>query len=264
MHTSSDEIAVRPKAHLMVADLSAGYGGAPIVSGASASVGLGEIVTLVGPNGAGKSTFLKAIVGMIPAMDGRVVLEGEDVTNMRADHLAKRGVGYVPQVNDVFDTLTVADNLDMGGYLLARTDISDRVEAVLAIFPALKTMLKRTASKLSGGERKMLAMARVLMLQPRLLVLDEPTSNLSSELSTMLLEDHVQRLGHSGVAVLIVEQKALAALAISDWAYVMAAGSMKVSSNAKDLLERPDLGEVFLGRGGGEAISTAQSDKEGS
>jgi ABC-type branched-subunit amino acid transport system ATPase component len=263
MHTSSDDAGRRPKAHLVVEELTAGYGGAPIVSGASASVGLGEIVTLVGPNGAGKSTFLKAIVGMIPSMDGRVVLEGEDVTNMRADHLARRGVGYVPQVNDVFDTLTVADNLDMGGYLLARVEIPDRVEAVLAIFPALKTMLKRTASKLSGGERKMLAMARVLMLQPRLLVLDEPTSNLSSELSTMLLEDHVQRLGHSGVAVLIVEQKALAALAISDWAYVMAGGSMKLSSDAKELLARPDLGEVFLGRDGGEAVRTAQSEQGG-
>ena len=119
---------------------------------------------------------------------------------------------------------------------------------MLDVFPALKKMLKRTASKLSGGERKMLAMARVLMLEPRILVLDEPTSNLSSELSRMLLEEHVRRLGHSGTAVLIVEQKALAALTISDWAYVMAGGVMKVSSAAKDLLERKDIGEVFLGR----------------
>jgi ABC-type branched-subunit amino acid transport system ATPase component len=261
MPTSSDDAGGRPKAHLLVEDLSAGYGGAPIVNGASARVGLGEIVTLVGPNGAGKSTFLKAIVGMIPSIDGRVVLEGEDVTNMRADHLAKRGVGYVPQVRDVFDTLTVYDNLEMGGYLVARADIPARVEAVLAIFPALTRMLKRTASKLSGGERKMLAIARVLMLQPQLLVLDEPTSNLSSELSTMLLQDHVQRLGDSGVAVLIVEQKALAALAISDWAYVMAAGTMKYSSKAKELLARPDLGEVFLGRGGEEAVEALQNEK---
>lgn len=263
MRTSSDDAARRPKAYLMVEGLIAGYGGAPIVTGASAGVGLGEIVTLVGPNGAGKSTFLKAIVGMIPSMEGRVVLNGEDVTNLRADHLAKRGVGYVPQVRDVFDTLTVADNLEMGGYLLARTDIPARVEAVLAIFPALKTMLKRTASKLSGGERKMLAIARVLMLQPKLLVLDEPTSNLSSDLSTTLLQDHVQHLGDSGVAVLIVEQKALASLAISDWAYVMAAGSMKFSGNAKELLARPDLGEVFLGRGEGDAAEAAQDEKGG-
>jgi len=231
-----------------VENLSAGYGGAHIVHSASAGVGLGEIVTIVGPNGAGKSTFLKAIVGMIPAMSGSVRLAGEDVTNMRANQLARRGLGYVPQVNDVFDTLSVLDNLAMGGYLLSRSEVAGRTEAVLEIFPALKTMLKRTASKLSGGERKMLAMARVLMLQPRLLVLDEPTSNLSAELSRMLLEEHVLRLGKAGTALLIVEQKALAALTISDWAYVMAAGTMKVSSAASDLLARKDIGEVFLGR----------------
>ncbi len=113
MPTSSASEADRPKAHLQIENLTAGYGGAPIVNGASAAVGLGEIVTIVGPNGAGKSTLLKAVVGMIPAMSGRVLLAGEDVTNMRANNLARRGLGYVPQVNDVFDTLTVADNLEM-------------------------------------------------------------------------------------------------------------------------------------------------------
>jgi ABC-type branched-subunit amino acid transport system ATPase component len=253
MPTSSASEGGRPKAHLQIENVTAGYGGAPIVNDASAGVGLGEIVTIVGPNGAGKSTFLKAIVGMIPATSGKVLIGDEDVTNMHANDLAKRGLGYVPQVNDVFDTLTVVDNLAMGGYLLSRSQTAVRTEAVLEIFPALKKMLKRTASKLSGGERKMLAMARVLMLEPRILVLDEPTSNLSAELSRMLLEEHVSRLGHSGTAVLIVEQKALAALTISDWAYVMAGGSMKVSSAAKDLLQRKDIGEVFLGRTTGQA-----------
>lgn len=248
MPTSSADATPRPKAHLDVDGLTCGYGGAPIVNAASASVGLGEVVTIVGPNGAGKSTLLKAIVGMIPAMQGRVVLGGEDVTNMRANLLAKRGLGYVPQSNDVFDTLTVADNLEMGGYLLNRQQIAQRSEAVLEVFPALKKMVKRTASKLSGGERKMLAMARVLMLEPRVLVLDEPTSNLSSELSRALLEEHVHRLGKDGTAVLIVEQKAMAALAISDWAYVMAGGMVKISAPAPELLRRKDIGEVFLGR----------------
>jgi len=234
----------------VIEDVSAGYGGAPIVTATSAGVGLGEIVTIVGPNGAGKSTLLKAVVGMIPAMSGHVLLAGEDVTNMRANHLAKRGLGYVPQVNDVFDTLTVTDNLVMGGYLLSRANLPGRIEAVLDIFPALKRMLKRTASKLSGGERKMLAMARVLMLEPRVLVLDEPTSNLSAELSRVLLEEHISRLGKSGTAVLMVEQKALAALTISDWGYVMAGGTVKVSSAAGELLARKDIGEVFLGRTG--------------
>jgi ABC-type branched-subunit amino acid transport system ATPase component len=256
--TSSDE-SRRPQAHLEIADLVAGYGGTTIVNGASARVGLGEIVAIVGPNGAGKSTLLKAVVGMIPAMRGRVILAGEDVTNMRANLLARRGLGYVPQVNDVFDTLTVADNLAMGGYLLPRPEVPRRVEAVLAVFPALGRMLKRTASKLSGGERKMLAMARVLMLEPRVLVLDEPTSNLSAELSRVLLEEHVSRLGKGGAAVLIVEQKALAALQIADWAYVMAGGAVTLSSSASELVARKDIGEVFLGRnvGGNDVPSAA-------
>jgi ABC-type branched-subunit amino acid transport system ATPase component len=243
----------RPPAHLNVEQVSAGYGGAPIVNDASVSAGLGEIVTIVGPNGAGKSTLLKAVVGMIPCMGGHVFIGGEEVTNMRANLLARRGLGYVPQVNDVFETLTVADNLAMGGYLLKQADVVKRTEAVLEVFPALKKMVKRTASKLSGGERKMLAMARVLMLEPKVLVLDEPTSNLSADLSRVLLEEHVKRLGRAGTAVLIVEQKALAALSISDWGYVMAAGTVKVSSAAPELLARKDIGEVFLGRAGGEA-----------
>ena len=250
----------RPEAYLAVEGLSAGYGGAPIVNAASAAAGLGEIVTIVGPNGAGKSTFLKAVVGMIPALGGKVTLAGEDVTNVRANFLARRGLGYVPQVNDVFDTLTVFDNLEMGGYLLSRPEIARRTEAVLDVFPALKRMLRRTASKLSGGERKMLAMARVLMLEPKVLVLDEPTSNLSAELSRVLLEEHVLRLGRAGAAVMIVEQKALAALSISDWGYVMAGGSVKVSSSAKDLLSREDIGEVFLGRGTEQAETPKASD----
>jgi branched-chain amino acid transport system ATP-binding protein len=247
MPTSSGSEAGRPAPILEFEDVTAGYGGAPIVNGVSGGVGPGEIVTIVGPNGAGKSTLLKAVVGMIPVISGRVRLDGGDVTNMPTNHLARRGVGYVPQVDDVFDTLTVVDNLVMGGYLLSKQVMAGRIESVLQVFPALKRMLKRTASKLSGGERKMLAMARVLMLEPRVMVLDEPTSNLSAELSHRLLEDHVKRLGAAGTAILLVEQKALAALSFSNWAYVMAGGAIKISAPANELLARPDIGEVFLG-----------------
>src|SRR4030081_509309 len=126
MPTSSASAAARPKPHLSRENLSAGYGGAPIVNDVSVHAGLGEVVTIVGPNGAGKSTLLKAIVGMIPAMSGRVLIGGEDVTNMSDTHLAKRGLGYVPQVKDVFDTLSVADNLPMGVYLLSNAEITVR------------------------------------------------------------------------------------------------------------------------------------------
>src|SRR5487761_985183 len=251
--------AARPSPHLVIKDVSAGYGGAPIVTGVSASVALGEIVTIVGPNGAGKSTLLKAVVGMIPVMSGQVMLEGEDITNMRANHLAKRGLGYVPQVNDVVDTLTVFDNLEMGGYLLTKSVIAARIEKVVEVFPALKKMLKRTASKLSGGERKMLAVARVLMLEPRLLVLDEPTSNLSPELSRAVLRDQVRRLADAGTAVLLVEQKAFEALGVSDWAYILVAGRIEIAGPAGEILARPDIREVFLGRSVDADAETAGS-----
>ena len=238
----------RPPALLTVRDIAAGYGAAPIVSGVSLEVGPGEIVAIIGPNGAGKSTLLKALVGVIRALQGRVTLAGADITNLRSDQLARRGIGYVPQANDVFDALSVAENLEMGGYLLPRAAVAARRDEVLAVFPALRAMLPRSAQKLSGGERKMLAIARVLMLRPRVLVLDEPTANLSPQLSALLLRDHVRRLAADGTAVLLVEQRATAALEISDWAYVLVAGAVHLAGPAAELLARQDIGEVFLGR----------------
>ena len=256
MLTSSAE-GGRAPAFLSIEGLSAGYGAAPIVSEVSLQVGAGEVVAVVGPNGAGKSTQLKAVVGLLQPMAGRILLEGEDVTRLRTDRLARRGIGYVPQVNDCFDTLTVAENLAMGGYLLENDEVARRKEEVLAIFPNLSRMLNRTASKLSGGERKMLAMARVLMLRPKVLVLDEPTSNLSAQLSTMLLVEHVRRLADSGTAIFLVEQKAKAALEISNWSYVLAAGRVRLSAPAAELLARKDIGEVFLGRTGARQAATS-------
>jgi ABC-type branched-subunit amino acid transport system ATPase component/DNA-binding GntR family transcriptional regulator len=200
------------------------YGAAAIVSGVSISVGPGEAVSVIGPNGAGKSTLLKAVTGRLPVMAGKVTFGDRDITNMHGHRLARMGLGFVPQTKDVFDTLTVTENLEMGGYLLTKPQLTTRIEAVLSTFPALAEMRSRTASKLSGGERKMLAIARVLMLEPTLLVLDEPTSNLSPELSRAVLQDQVRRLADSGTAVLLVEQKAFEALGVSDWAYILVAG----------------------------------------
>ena len=253
MPTSSAERA-RPPAHLAIEDLAAGYGAAPIVSGVSLGVGLGEIVSVIGPNGAGKSTLLKAVMGRLRVTEGRVLLGGRDVTNLRGNELARRGVGYVPQVRDVFDTLTVQENLEMGGYLLQRARVRPRLDDVLAVFPALATMRDRVAGKLSGGERKMLAFGRVLMTDPSVLVLDEPTSNLSPELSRVVLREHVRRLADAGAAVLLVEQKALEALEVSDWGYVLVAGTPQMRGRASDLLARPDIREVFLGRTPADAL----------
>jgi len=211
-------------------------------------VGPGEVVSVIGPNGAGKSTLLKAIAGRLQVMTGSITLNGRDITNMPGNRLARMGLGFVPQVKDVFDTLTVTENLEMGGYLLAKPQLGERIDKVLAMFPALAAMTSRTASKLSGGERKMLAVARVLMLDPGVLVLDEPTSNLSPDLSRVVLRDQVRSLADAGTAVLLVEQKAFEALGVSDWAYILVAGHIEISGQAGDILGRPDIREVFLGQ----------------
>jgi len=238
----------RPPSALRLHDVAAGYGGSAIVSGVTLGVGPGEVVSVIGPNGAGKSTLLKAIAGRLPVMTGTVTLQGRDITNMPGHRLARLGLGFVPQVKDVFDTLTVTENLEMGGYLLAKPQLGERIDKVLAMFPALAAMTSRTASKLSGGERKMLAVARVLMLDPGVLVLDEPTSNLSPDLSRVVLRDQVRSLADAGTAVLLVEQKAFEALGVSDWAYILVAGHIEISGQAGDILGRPDIREVFLGQ----------------
>jgi branched-chain amino acid transport system ATP-binding protein len=247
MPTSPDENG-RPAPHLVVEGLTAGYGSAPVISDVNLTVGLGEVVSVIGPNGAGKSTLLKALTGRLAPMAGAVTLDGRDTTALASERLARRGVGYVPQVRDVFDTLTVQENLEMGGYLLPKQQVAARIDQVLEVFPSLAGMRGRVARHLSGGERKMLAVGRVLMLEPDVLVLDEPTSNLSPELSRVVLREHVRRLADAGAAVLLVEQKALEALEVSDWGYVLVSGEVRMQGRAAELLARPDIRSVFLGR----------------
>ncbi len=238
----------RPAAMLSVRDVVSGYGGPPIVRGVSVQVGAGEIVTIVGPNGAGKSTLLKAIAGLLRVESGQVVLDRADITNQRTNRLARLGLGYVPQSNDVFDPLTVRENLEVGGYRVPRPQLGARIDEVTGLLPALGGLMGRRAAKLSGGERKMVAVGRALMSQPRVLLLDEPTSGLSADRSTQLLTRDIRALSESGASVLLVEQKALAALEISHWAYVLALGRVIISAPAAELLARPDLGDVFLGQ----------------
>jgi ABC-type branched-subunit amino acid transport system ATPase component len=245
MPTSSGE---RPEAILEVAGLVAGYGSQPIVHGVDVQVGPGEVATIVGPNGAGKSTLLKAITGQCEIFEGAVRLAGEEVTGRRGDRLAKAGIGYVPQVNDTFAPLTVLENLEMGGYLLPRREVPARVDEVLQTFPALAEMRSRRAGKLSGGERKMLAIARVLMLRPRVIILDEPTANLAPIFARAVLEEQVRSLADAGSAVVLVEQRASEALSVGNWGYLMVAGLVSLAGPTRELLEREDIGELFLGR----------------
>ncbi|HUZ68354.1 MAG TPA: ABC transporter ATP-binding protein [Candidatus Saccharimonadales bacterium] len=237
----------RPEQLLRAEGITAGYGGVPIIQNVTLSVGLGEIVAIIGPNGAGKSTLLKSLVGILRVTAGRVMLGTDDVTNRPPEQLARRGVGYVPQVQDIFEPLTVLENLEMGAYLLPATTIRTRVPEVLDVFPALKPMLKRRADKLSGGERKMLAIARVLMLDPQVLILDEPTANLAPQLAEKLLHEQVKGLGAMGKAVLLVEQRARAALEIAAWTCVLVSGSTRLEGQPGELLDRQDFEELFLG-----------------
>jgi ABC-type branched-subunit amino acid transport system ATPase component len=236
-------------ATLSTQDLSAGYGGRPVVHGVSVRVEPGKVVSIVGPNGSGKSTLLKSIVGVVQVLSGQVLLDGQDVANRAPEDIARLGVGYVPQVDDVFGPLTVRENLEVGGYLLPQRQVAGRIDHVLVVFPKLATMLGRRAAKLSGGERKMLAMGRVLMLEPKVFVLDEPTANLAPAIARELLEQHVRRLADTGASVLIVEQRAKAVLEISDWTYVLGGGSLRMEGSPSELGASPEFVESFLGGG---------------
>ena len=244
MPTSSAE----PQPHLVVSGLAAGYGGSPIVENLDLVVGREEVVTIVGPNGAGKSTVLKALVGIIQPLAGSVELAGRSLHGLRTDQITRLSVGYVPQVRDNFPRLTVKENLEMGGYTLRRNQVRERIAEVMEHFPALESMASREAGHLSGGERKMLAIARVLMTRPSLMILDEPTAGLSPKIADEVLSKQVGALANAGVSLLIVEQRAREAMTISHRTYVMAGGRVVLADQSATLLARPDIGEVFLGR----------------
>lgn len=242
----------RPAPVLETHALAAGYSRVPVITGMDISVGEGEVAAVIGANGSGKSTLVKAIAGVIEVLEGKVEVSGRDCTRAASEQLARLGLGYVPQLNDVFAPLTVEENLMIGGYLLARREVRERLEDTYAAFPTLRRAAHRRAANLSGGERKLVAVAKVLMLQPRLLLLDEPTANLAPDLARKLLRDHVRRLADQGRSVLLVEQRASEALAISDWAYVLGGGQLRLSMAAKDFVARQDATEWLLG-GTGQA-----------
>ena len=232
---------------LEVIGLSAGYGAAPVVRGVDLSVSSAEVVAVLGPNGAGKSTLLKALTGRLHPSAGRVLLGGQDITGLSAHRLARLGVGYVPQARDVFETLTVTENLEMGGYLLPRGEVAKGIERVLSLLPSLSPLSGRTVKSLSGGERKLLGIARSLMLEPRALLLDEPTASLAPAVAQMVLSRHVRRLADEGTAVILVEQRVKDALAVADRGYVMVGGEVLATGSASDLMTGHDVGEMFLG-----------------
>jgi len=224
----------------------AGYKpGLPIVHGVSVDVSPGEIVTIIGPNGAGKSTFLKAIAGLVRFESGTVTLAGQDISGKPAHDLVASGVGYVPQTGNIFTTLTIHENLMVGGHVLGG-ELKQRVARAYERFPVLAQRRGAKGRVLSGGQRQMLAVARALMTDPKVIMLDEPTAGLAPMVVAEVFAD-LRKLAESGVAVLMVEQNAKAALRISDRGYVLAEGHNRMSGKAADLLADPAVGEAFLG-----------------
>ncbi len=231
---------------LVVEDLVAGYvRGLPVVHGISLEVDRGEIVTLIGPNGAGKSTLLKAVAGLVAIEGGRVRLDGRDVTGLPAHQAVSAGIGYVPQTGNVFTTLTVHENLRVGAHVV-RGPVQERLDRAYALFAPLAARRALRARALSGGERQMLAIARALMTDPTLLMLDEPTAGLAPR----VVDDVFRRLrglAEAGIAVLMVEQNARAALAVSDRGYVLTEGRTRFAGPARALLDEPRVAEAYLG-----------------
>jgi ABC-type branched-subunit amino acid transport system ATPase component len=227
--------------------VSAGYGGVDIIRDVSIHVRPAEIVTIIGPNGAGKSTLLKAIFGAIRLSAGQVSVAGRDVSGRSAHEMVAAGAGFVPQTDNVFPSLSIRENLEMGGYR-RRGGVAERIEALIERFPDLARRPHEQAARLSGGQRQALAMCRALMLDPVVLLLDEPTAALSPMMRDEIFRQ-VRAIREGGVAVLMVEQNAREALAISDRGYVMVSGRVALEQSGREMLDNPEVGRLFLGRG---------------
>ena len=233
---------------LRVEGVVAGYRpDAPILHGVSVEAGRGEVVTVLGPNGAGKSTLVKAVAGLVAVSSGSIRLAGDEIANTPAHRLPARGVAYVPQTGNVFGALTVHENLRVGAAPLPRRAAARRCDAAYAAFPILRERRDRKAHVLSGGERQVLALARALVPEPELILLDEPTAGLAPRAAAEAL-DLVRGLAAHGAAVLVVEQNARAALGVSDRGYVLVEGRNRLEGRAAQIAADPDLGGVFLGR----------------
>jgi len=230
---------------LDVQRVTVGYGDLPILHGVNLRVEPGEIVVIIGPNGAGKSTLLKTVAGLLKPRNGVIRLNELEITGRRPPQIVQAGVCYVPQTENVFPSLTVEENLDMGAFIL-RGDLRPRKEALYQLFPDLRDKRRTRAGNLSGGQRQMVAMARALMLDPMLLLLDEPTAGLAPLLVGTLLEKMVE-INRTGVAILLVEQNARQALQRAHRGYVLVMGQNRYEDTGKGLLENPEMRALFLG-----------------
>jgi branched-chain amino acid transport system ATP-binding protein len=242
----SEHLAGAEGAILRADNLIAGYlPGVNILNGADLYCQEGELVGIIGPNGAGKSTLLKALFGLVKVHTGTVTLSGEDITNRRADVLVTQGIGFVPQTNNVFPSLTIQENLEMGVFQRPKS-FKERFEFVGNLFPALIDRKAQRAGSLSGGERQMVAMGRALMMNPHVLLLDEPSAGLSP-----VMQDEVfvqtRKINQAGVSVIMVEQNARRCLQICDRGYVLDHGRNAYTASGRDLINDPKVIELYLG-----------------
>lgn len=216
-----------------------------ILNGIDFEMRRGELVGIIGPNGAGKSTLLKALVGLLDIRSGSITYAGEDITGLKAHQLVERGIGYVPQVNNVFPSLTIYENLEMGAFLRPQV-LKERLAFVFDLFPRLSERMKQRAGSLSGGERQMLAMSRALMMDPQVLLLDEPSAGLSPALQDQVFI-RTRQINRTGVSIIMVEQNARRCLQIVDRGYVLDQGKNAYTDTGANLLNDPKVIELYLG-----------------
>jgi branched-chain amino acid transport system ATP-binding protein len=226
-------------------NMTGGYGAVDILHGCTLAVEKGEIAVIVGPNGAGKSTAMKAVFGMLRLRGGHVRLAGEDITSLSPQDRVAKGMAFVPQTNNIFATMTVEENLEMGAFL-RRDDIKATMEQVYELFPILKTKRHQQAGELSGGQRQQVAVGRALMTQPKVLMLDEPTAGVSPIVMDELF-DRIIEVARTGISILMVEQNARQALEIADKGYVLVQGANRYTDTGAALMADPDVRRTFLG-----------------
>ena len=231
--------------YLIGEQMTGGYGGADILHDCTIAAEKGEIAVIVGPNGAGKSTAMKAVFGMLSLRKGRVMLDGEDITQLTPQDRVAKGMAFVPQNNNVFPSMSVEENLEMGAFL-RRDDINTTMEQVFELFPILKEKRRQNAGELSGGQRQQVAVGRSLMTQPKLLMLDEPTAGVSPIVMDELF-DRIIEVARTGISILMVEQNARQALNIADKGYVLVQGENRYTDTGEALLNDPEVRKSFLG-----------------
>ncbi len=231
--------------YLIGENMTGGYGGADILHDCTIAAEQGEIAVIVGPNGAGKSTAMKAVFGMLKLRKGRVMLDGEDITALTPQDRVAKGMAFVPQTNNVFPSMSVEENLEMGAFL-RRDNINTTMEQVFELFPILKEKRRQNAGELSGGQRQQVAVGRSLMTQPKLLMLDEPTAGVSPIVMDELF-DRIIEVARTGISILMVEQNARQALNIADKGYVLVQGENRFTDTGEALMNDPEVRKSFLG-----------------